>query len=374
MLLLFLLSMMSKATGVTLPLLLLLLDFWPLGRLKLDQLRTKQTLTLLLEKLPIVLVTAGFSAVALLAQHSAGATDAAVALPIFDRITNAIVCYVIYMVKLAWPVDLAAFYPHPGIRPVPTVISAGGLLVAITWIAWRLRKRMPWLLVGWIWFLITLLPMIGLVQLGGQAMADRYSYVPSIGLFIALAWTAGDFLRHHGSVVKFAASAFAIAGLILLCGLARRQVSYWQDTRTLFAHSVGVTGPNPVASFFMGTTAMARGDAREAIADFTEVVKQDPGNDKAFEFLGKLYADVDANRAVLCYQQAVDLQPARTDYRIALAIALARINDRPSLQRAYMELQKVLRLDPNNPQAINGQHDIAGRLKALVHQANDPAE
>jgi hypothetical protein len=364
MLLLFLLSLMSKPTGVTLPLLLLLLDFWPLRRLRLDRNELQSNPPALLDKIPMVLVTAGFSVLAIIAQKSAGATDAAVALPVIDRIDNAIVCYVIYIVKLVWPTDLAAFYPHPGSRPMPMVICSAGLLAAVSWIAWRLRQRMPWFIVGWLWFIIALLPMIGLVQLGGQAMADRYSYLPSIGLSVAIIWTAGYLLGRNPSITKIVATAMiALATLAALTIAGRQQAWYWKDTRTLFAHSMSITGPNPVASYFMGTTALANGDTHEAIDDFAQVIDKDPGNDKAFELLGNIVRPADPARAASFYQQAVDLQPKRVEYRIALAAALSQVNDRASLQRARSELKTVLQMDAGNANALAGMKDLNARLE-----------
>jgi tetratricopeptide (TPR) repeat protein len=364
MLLLFTLSLMSKATGVTLPVLLLLLDFWPLQRIRLNPADARRTIRLVLEKLPLAMLSFGLAALAFWAQRHAGATKALTTLPVSDRLKNAVVCYVIYLAKLAWPTDLAAYYPHPGTRPLLVVCCAAGLLGLLIWLAWRLRQRMPWIIVGLLWFLIALLPMIGIVQLGGLAMADRYSYLPSIGLFIAVVWTTSELLRRT-AMLRFLGIGVAAAVLILLTFLGRRQVWYWQDTQTLFTRDFEIVGPNPVACFLLGKTAMARGDKQAAIDYLIQAAGQDPGNDRVFEVLGNLFLKVDRTRAVICYQRAVELVPARADYRIALAVAYTEINDRPSLLSAAQQLQQVLQIDPGNAQATAGLQDITNRLHKL---------
>jgi protein O-mannosyl-transferase len=364
MLLLFALSLMSKATGVTLPALLLLLDFWPFERIRLDRFDVRRSIRLLLEKLPVAMMSVGLAVLTVWAQQHAGAVKAVATLPMSDRLKNAIVCYVIYLAKLVWPTDLAIYYPHPGTRPLSVVCCAAGLVGLIIWLAWRLRQQMPWILAGLLWFLIALLPMIGLVQLGGLAMADRYSYLPSIGLFIAVVWTAGELLR-SSAVFRYTRIGIAAVILILLTFLGRRQVWYWQDTETVFARDYAVVGPNPVACFFMGKAAETRGDTQAAIDYLLQAVEQDPGNARVFEILGNLFLKVDLTRAVVCYQRAVDLEPTRIDYRIALAVALTDTNNRPSLINAGQQLQQVLQLDPHNAQATAGLQDITTRLQTL---------
>lgn len=378
-LLLFTLSLMAKATGVTLPLLLLLLDYWPLRRLRLTHNNASEWVKAIAEKIPLVLITLVFAMISIRAQQSGGATEAAASLPMLDRVENAVVCYVIYLVKLAVPTDLAAFYPHPGSRPLAAAAAAGGMLLLISWIAFHRRADMPWLLVGWLWFLIALLPMIGLVQIGGQAMADRYSYLPSIGIFVMVVWGVTALLaRLHLSNSSRAgwwlSTGLTVAILATLSILCRRQVWYWKDDDTLFTHSFEVTGPTPVACFAMGVAALGRGDAHAARDDFTQVIQQDPGNDKAFELLGTIWSGTDPAKALLCYQQAVALNPPRIDYRIALAAELTRVNDLPSLSAAADQLRQVLQIDPDNPQARAGLADLKVRTEHLMRQSQNQTD
>jgi hypothetical protein len=368
MLLLFVFSLMTKAMGVTLPLLLLLLDYWPLRRMPVISLRNRSFRRLLAEKIPIAGVAVAFSIIALIAQDAGGATSAGASLPLLDRIDNGIVCYVIYIVKLVIPTNLAAFYPHPGSRPVAVVIAAGGLLALLTWLAGRYRNSAPFLLVGWLWFLLALVPVIGIVQIGGQAMADRYSYLPSIGLFMSTVWGLGDLLVRCGSPTRSwlrrgMASLLAVAVITTYSILARRQVWYWQDTETLFVHSYEVTGPNPVACYIIGTSAYFRGDLRAAVDNLDVVIEQDPGNDRAAKLLGDIWVRSDVNKATDYYKQAVDLKPAKLDYRIALAAAYARQGDAASLQAAADQLRAALRLDPANAQARAGLDDVQTRIR-----------
>ncbi len=210
------LSLSAKSMGVTLPFVLLLLDAWPLGRLRGAVERR------VWEKVPLLAMAAAAAAVAVVAQRSVGATHALATTPA-DRLGNAAVSAVRYAADLFWPADLAVFYPF---RPVPAAaaVAAAAVLVVVTAVALRFRRRRPYLLVGWLWFAGTLVPVIGLVQVGMQARADRYVYVPSVGLSVAVVWLAADVLGRAGPAVAAAAvAALAVAG--------HRQVEVWRDNR-----------------------------------------------------------------------------------------------------------------------------------------------
>jgi hypothetical protein len=368
LLLLFMVSLLSKAMGVTLPALLLLMDFWPLRRFRAFNLKDRDFRRAVFDKIPVTAITGLFCVMAMVAQQSSGATSAGAVLPLSDRVDNAIVCDVIYIVKLVIPTNLAAFYPHPGSRPLAAIVPAAGLLVLISWFVIRQRGRAPYLLVGWFWFTVALLPVIGIVQIGGQAMADRYSYLPSIGFFMAVVWGSCDLLGRVGLPVagttgRWVAGVVTAAMLIALSVTAHRQVWYWKDTETLFLHCYDVTGPNPVACFQLGVAAEERSDLRGAIDNFDIVIEQDPGNDKALKLLGDIWINSDLDKAIDYYGQAVELKPKRTDYRILLAASLARRADTESLEAAAMQLRRVLALEPGNVPARTGLVDVLSRLK-----------
>jgi tetratricopeptide (TPR) repeat protein len=217
--------------------------------------------------------------------------------------------------------------------------------------------------------------VIGIVQVGAQAMADRYSYLPSLGLFIAVVWGLYDLMVLIGlsplSRVGRFSIATAVVGAITLCALvARQQVWYWQNEETLFGHCYEVTGPNPVACFFLGVVAYGHGQRQSAIDNFTMVIEQDPGNDAALKFLADLLLSRDLNKSIACYAQAVTIKPDSVDYRIAFAFALTTKGDLASLHLAEDQLQQVLQLDPTNAQAHIGLADVHARIQKI--RANTP--
>jgi hypothetical protein len=227
-------SLLAKQMLVTLPFLLLLLDYWPLRRpLKI------------VEKLPLFLIATGGIVLAITGQHNLNAVQSTAVLPLSFRVENALIAYAKYIGKLIWPVDLAPIYP----LATPTFGAAGLallLLAAVTFAAWTVRKRAPYVLVGWLWFVGTLVPVIGIVQIGAASMADRYTYFPSIGLLIAIVWGAADILT-----ARIAAIAGAIVTAIFAID-AFVQTGYWKNTDTLFTHTLAVTGPNPIAEYVLG--------------------------------------------------------------------------------------------------------------------------
>lgn len=227
-------SLLAKQMLVTLPFVLLLLDYWPLRRpLKI------------LEKLPLFAIAAAGVGVAIVGQQNLNAVQSTAVLPLADRIANALVAYAAYIGKLLWPSHLAPMYP---LSPANFTSAAFALvlLAAITLAAWSLRKHAPWFIVGWLWFAGTLIPVIGIVQIGAAGMADRYTYFPSIGLFIAIVWGVADLVPHRA-----AALAGALA-LVILAAAAFIQTSHWSNTDTLFTHTLEVTGPNPIAEYTLG--------------------------------------------------------------------------------------------------------------------------
>jgi hypothetical protein len=337
----FALSLMVKSMGVTLPGVLLLLDCWPLGRVRPT---ARAWSKLLIEKLPPILLVLAATAVVVVAQRDVGATNEVLGLG--DRVANALVAYVIYISKLIVPVNLAVFYPHPGLRPASQVMAAALLLALITAAALALRRRRPYLFVGWFWFLGTLVPVIGLMQIGAQALADRYSYLPSIGLFIMLVWLASDFLDLliKSPQAKRGTSAVLALGVVaVLSWQCRRQVWYWQDSVTLFTHTAEATGDNWVADDHLGDSAFKRGDLAAAVSYFQDEIRLRPQNARAYFNLGNCALKASPQEALELYDTAIKLDPRKPEYHLNRAAALEMLGRR---EDALAECREALRVEP----------------------------
>ncbi len=259
------LGLMAKPMVVTLPFALLLLDVWPLGRLQLGWKR------LTIEKIPLLALSAASSLITLRYQQTSLAPLGVV--PWSLRAANALVSYAAYLGKLFLPRHLAVFYPIPLAIPAWKVAGAALLLTALTALAvWRARRE-PWLLVGWLWFLGTLVPVIGLVQVGRQAMADRYTYIPSIGLFLAVVWSLAELGKAHRAALA------ATAGIVILAlaAITWTQIGYWSDSATLFRHALAATGDdNYLAHIGLGKALMGEKDWDGAAAQFRAVLARYP--------------------------------------------------------------------------------------------------
>ncbi|MGB7748195.1 MAG: tetratricopeptide repeat protein [Verrucomicrobiia bacterium] len=308
----FALGLMSKPMLVTLPFVMLLLDYWPLGRIadcglriadsKNTPVRAAQGSTLhqlLLEKWPFFLLAALSSTVTFLAQRNEAVASLA-KVPLTLRLENAILAYGTYLLKAIWPTRLAVFYPLPKhiTWPLTTTVATALLLISAT--AWLERRRNPWVLVGWLWFLGTLVPVIGLVQVGDQAMADRYSYFPLIGIFIALALTVVKWANRSG-LPKFAC---AVAGLLILSaclGLSENQLRYWHDSESLFAHALEVTKDNALAHLNLGAALQDQKQLSQAMVQYQEVLRLDPARHEAYNNIGRILSDQGKPQAALDY-------------------------------------------------------------------------
>ncbi|MCS6851435.1 MAG: tetratricopeptide repeat protein [Gemmataceae bacterium] len=275
----FALGLMAKPMLVTLPGLLLLLDVWPLERLSRAPLRG-----LVVEKIPLFLLVVGACALTLHAQRQGGAVKPLDSWPIGQRLANAAVAYVAYLGKAVWPVHLAVLYPHPRDRlGMGEVWGATLLLLALTAAALTLVRR-PYLLVGWLWYLGTLVPVIGLVQVGEQAYADRYTYLPLIGVFLAGVWAVAD------GVTGVTPRAVLAGAILTACGLLTfRQATYWRDTVTLWEHTVAVTECNPVAHRNLGLAYLRRGRWDDAEGQLQAALALDPEMAGPQYFLGEVH-------------------------------------------------------------------------------------
>src|SRR5882724_3333973 len=262
----FALGLLSKPMLVTVPFLLLLLDYWPLERgveLKFNAIQLRHWKSLVNEKIPFFILAGVSSVVTFIVQRKAGSVWSVADLPLASRIENTAVAYCRYLGKLFWPAKLSVFYPHPGFWPVLVVIFAAVLLVTISVLVLVLR-RLPYLAVGWFWFIGTLVPVIGLVQVGWQSIADRYTYIPYIGIFIILVWLSKKFIRRWSARVIPLTIAGSVV-LIVLAMLTRQQVGYWRDSEALFSHSLVVTEHNFVAHHNLGLALVNQGRTDEAI-------------------------------------------------------------------------------------------------------------
>jgi tetratricopeptide (TPR) repeat protein len=291
-LLFFTLGLMSKPMLVTLPFVLLLLDYWPLRRFDLSTLKVDGPVVLRLvrEKIPFFLLSTVFCVVTFLAQSKVGAVASLARLPFLPRLENAFVSYTGYLAKTVWPVGLANPYPNPWSWSLGQVTVAavvvGVLCLAAVWY----RRRFPFVFLGWFWFVGTLVPVIGLVQAGEQPMADRFTYLPLIGLFVAAAWGWGAWVGRWQSANSCRFVAWALPAVLLTASAVRTrdQVRHWRNSETLFRHAIEVTGRNHIAYNNLGAVLERQGNLTEAIACYQEALHIKPDLAEAHDNLGRV--------------------------------------------------------------------------------------
>jgi Flp pilus assembly protein TadD len=334
---LFGLGLMAKPMLVTLPFLLLLLDYWPLGRTRASHPRA-----LVLEKLPLVILAAASGAVTYLVQRHGGAVGSWEAFPLQTRIANAATAYVLYLAKAVWPARLAFFYPYP--EPAPPAWHAAAaalLLVIVTAAVLVARRRRPFLPVGWLWYLVTLAPVIGIIQVGEQSMADRYTYVPLIGIAVLASWAV---LESRFKTAGVIAGSVALAGLGVL---AHRQVRTWENDRTLCEHALRVTQGNFKAHMNLGLYYERRGDLVQALHHDREGVALRPNHERHFS-LGNVYRELgDRSAAIEQYQAALRFRP---DFAPALNNLGAAYFENGNLQAAAECYRRSIASQPDNPE------------------------
>jgi protein O-mannosyl-transferase len=343
-------GLMSKPMLVTLPFVLLVLDYWPLCRIGSQALGGRRQLLIpVLEKIPLIALSAGSSVVTFLVQK--GAVGQTADLPILERINNAVVSYVLYIWQMLWPVNLAVFYPHPENRlPLWEIICSLLLLICITAVAITLRKQRPYLIAGWLWYLGMLVPVIGLVQVGWQGRADRYTYLPQIGLYIAVTWDVADLTalwRHQRSIL----SAPALLTVVVLGWRAWVQTSYWRDSETLFRHARAVTVNNDVAENNLGIVFLRQGKVDEAISLLQAAVNLRPDNSPAHENLAKaLLQKGQVAEALIHYRKLLELQPDNIEVHNIVGTVLVQQGE---IKDGVEEWQKVLAIQPDNGNAMS---------------------
>jgi tetratricopeptide (TPR) repeat protein len=399
---LFALSLMSKPALVPLPILLLLLDYWPLGRLQLNTRNSNlKTLSAVLEKLPFFALSAASSLVTIWSMSSLGGLLSAQALPVSLRLANAPVACAVYLRKLFWPVDLCVFYLHPGSWPADVVADSLLLVLGITAVAvWQARRR-PYLMVGWLWFLVMLAPVIGLVQAHVQAVADRFTYVPAIGIFVMVVWAVADWYAHRQAmraeppadtvpqppdgparqtvpapggleVCEAAAGKPAPAGgrlpgyvlpslaALVLAGcvvMTLLQLRYWRNSLTLMQRVVQVEPNSYMARLMLGNALFERRDLDGALSEYEASVRLRPAYPDAWERAGVVLTEQGQPAAAVPYLlKAAELAPAWPEAQRRLALALLLQGKKNEAQAAYRKLASLM------PPTADGLRDLADML------------
>ena len=370
----FALGLMAKSMLVTLPFVLLLMDYWPLRRLRFGQeagdnrLKAQGSfiplhkrsvpLRLVLEKVPFIALAGVSSAVTLFAQQYGGAVTSLESLSLKVRIANALVSYVNYIWKMIWPEGLAVFYPHPGMLPMWQVAGAGLLLVCVSFLAIRTARSRPYMIVGWLWYLGTLVPVIGLIQVGVQAMADRYTYVTLIGLFIIIAWGVPDILARwrYGKIAIAISAGLTLSIFTILTSL---QLQHWRNNMTLFKHALSVTTGNYLAHTNVGAVLVGQGRLDDGIAHYAKALHIKPNYALAhYNLAAALDRQGKLDEAIAHYTKAARIKPDYVKARCNLGVALAR---QGKLDEAIAHLAEALRIEPNLAEA----HYNLGRALAM---------
>lgn len=309
----YLLGLMSKPMVMTLPFVLLLLDYWPLNRFRLDgsqKNRVAKIAGLFWEKIPLFILTAASAGITFLAQDKWGAVRSFDMIPLTHRLSNMLISYVQYIVKFLYPIKLGIFYPYPEGVPGWKLIASIMVLTAVSWAAIKLINRKPWFIVGWLWFLGTLVPVIGIVQVGIQSMADRYMYLPMIGLLILISWGIPELFckwRYRKTILSLS-SAFVI---LVFLWITHIQLTYWTDTYTLFTRALAITDNNAFAYNVVADELALKGDYKTAEKYFLAALAIKADDADAIKGLGRLaYHKKDYDKAIYYYQNALVIRPA----------------------------------------------------------------
>jgi len=367
-------GLMAKPMLVTLPFVLLLLDFWPLNRLQLgqfggdDAVQTKQIVffgcrippgfLLVLEKVPFIVLSFVLIHIIYLSLESHGGVISPEAAPVALRIANALVSYIVYIGKMLWPLKLAVLYPYPGELPVVQTVGAGFLLMCVSAAVLGAVRRRPYLLVGWLWYLGTLVPVIGLVQVGlWPSMADRFAYVPLIGLYILIAWGLPEiFPRWRHTKIWLAASATVL--LTILMVTTWQQIQFWKNSVTLFEHALKVTSNNSLAHFNLGAALSKKGRIDEAVGHYSEALRIQPYYLSAHYNLGAVRTRQGrVDEAIEHYLTVLHINPDYAAAHTNLAIALI---GKGKIEGAIYHFQEALRIKPND---VNAKNNLKNALQ-----------
>jgi Tfp pilus assembly protein PilF len=394
----FVLGLMAKPMVVTLPFVLLLLDYWPLQRFwpqqadreitnrtgefwsedrrqgGLTKKRSEQAMPdktsydthqwaflrpLLWEKTPLFFFAILSSIVTYIAQQEGGAVQSIETYPLQVRIANAFISYLTYIGKMVWPRDLAILYPYQRLWTFWQAAGAVVLFVAVTFVVIRTARSFPYLFVGWLWYLGTLVPVIGIVQVGIQARADRYTYIPLIGMFIVVAWGVTELLKQwrYRKVVLFASSAFMLFCFFLI---TRTQVGYWQNSITLFDRAVKVTDRNSIAYLNLGEAYSSRGDQRQAIDSYDKAIAFKPEYVEAYYNRGNAYGKLgDDRQAIDSYDRAIKIYPKYSEAYYNRGVIYEKLGDD---RHAIDSYDKAIEFNPEYAEAYYNRGNAYGKL------------
>ncbi|MGD0813634.1 MAG: tetratricopeptide repeat protein [Verrucomicrobiota bacterium] len=336
-------ALLSKPTVVTLPFVLLLLDYWPLRRFE-----SCKFSRLVLEKIPLLALAGGVCAMTVMAAGKEVAGYANVSIP--SRLDNALVSYAVYLRQMVWPEGLAVFYPRleKG-YPVWTIALSFLLLGLITGGVLAFQRKRRWLLVGWLWYLGMLTPMIGLVQAGAFAHADRMTYLPQIGIYVALAWLAAEWSAKLAGRVAVCVLMTTVLGVLMIC--AGKQTAYWQNSETLWSHTLACTTGNYMAHYNLGVDLAENGLEAEAISHYLKVVQIKPDHAEARNNLGGVYfRQGRVDEAISEYQKAVQIEP---DYEVAHYNLATALLQEGRTAEAVSHYQRALQIEPANASIKN---------------------
>lgn len=397
------LGMAAKPMAVTLPFVLLLLDYWPLRRWPMTPTGNRKRggrpdtdepyvvaspRRLIVEKIPLLILSLTSSLVTVVVQQGGGAIPTEESLPLGQRLMNMPISYVIYLMKAACPVNLAVFYPHPGEKQsLALSLGAVALLLAITcWVTMR-RRQEPYLSVGWFWYVGTLVPVIGLIQVGRQAYADRYTYLPLIGIFLAVVWGLEEVIR-RGWASRKLVQALGVVALVVFSACTWMQIGYWRDDVALWKHALEITGPNLQAYENLAEALLRDGDASEALPYLEELTRRAPYFTAGHINFGLALMNVgEPARAHAQFEEALRLDPTNADAHHNLALLLdsagesdeavrhlrAALDAQPTFWRTHLLLSEVLKRRGElaeaehhrrqalaiNPQALQGMTQAA---------------
>ncbi|MEK7795411.1 MAG: tetratricopeptide repeat protein [Candidatus Hydrogenedentota bacterium] len=350
---LFAAGLMTKPMLVTLPCVLLLLDYWPLARYRFAETGwARRAARIVLEKAPLFALAAAISIATVVAQERSGGLKSAEQFPLATRLANAPIAYVTYLAKTIVPYGLAVIYPQSYAPPERwKAIGAAAILLIVTVAAVFLARRRPYVFVGWCWFVGALIPVSQLVQVGSHAMADRYTYVPHIGLFIVMVWLAADLARGR-SVPVWATVAGSSVVIAIFCALSVRQSEYWRDSVSLYTRALDVTTGNRIAHNNLGRSLMDLGRVDEAIAHYEEALRIAPDYETARMNYGNALVSTGRwDEARAQFEKAAEIDPSSAPARTNLGNVYMQIGQ---LEKAIEQYKKGIELEPNETETYNG--------------------
>jgi hypothetical protein len=372
----FIAGLMSKPMIVTLPFVLLLLDYWPLRRCQFKKLPRPEAANLkvlfakiVLEKVPLIFLSVGAGVLTLMKQQAHGALSSLESFPISLRISNALVSYIKYMSKMLWPYDLSAVYPYPASIPFWQIAGACLLLGLISFVIIKHFGDLPCLTVGWLWFLGTLLPVIGIIKIGSHAMADRYTYMTFVGLYIVIAWGAPEIFKRF-EVKQMAVGSTAVAVIVALMVTARIQTSNWANSIRLFTHAIEATDDNYLAHRNLGLALAYRGELKPALQHFQKALEINPASAKSYNDIGTCFVVTGKiDDAIGYFKKAVDLQPNFAKAHNNLGLVLMAKNN---YAEAAIHFQEALRAEPDLASARQNLQKAIFSLehKKIIHLEN----